>query len=73
MAEKVENTSGLALPNARKVAPATSASKRRMLDIVARLGMKNSEAVIPRVEKRKRSQTISQMNLSGRRRVSVQK
>ena len=56
MAEKVENTSGLPLPNARKVTPATFSSSPRICASVPRLGQKKSEALIPRVEKRKSSQ-----------------
>ena len=59
MAEKVEKTSGEPFPNARKVTPATSSSRPRMVEIVARFGQKKSDAPIPMVEKRKRTHIMS--------------
>jgi hypothetical protein len=57
IAEKVENTSGLPFPSARNVTPATFSSRPRISEMVARLGQKKSDALMPRVEKRKVSHT----------------
>jgi hypothetical protein len=57
IAEKVEKTSGLPFPNARKVTPATLWSKPRKFDMLARFGQKKSDADMPRVENRKVSHT----------------
>ena len=73
MAENVENTSGLPFPNARNVTPATFSSRPSSWAIVARLGVKKSEALIPRVENRKTSQTMRPENDAGRSGRSVQK
>lgn len=56
MAEKVEKRSGLPLPKARNVTPATFSSRPSSCASVPRLGQKKSDALMPRVEKRKRSQ-----------------
>lgn len=73
MAEKVENTSGLPFPNARKVTPATFSSRPRNWAREARLGVKKSEALIPRVEKRNTSHIKRPVNASGRKEGLVQK
>jgi hypothetical protein len=73
MAENVENTSGLPFPNARKVTPATFSSSPRSWAIVAKFGVKKSEAVMPKVENKKTSQVIRAANAIGRRDVFVQK
>lgn len=72
MALKVEKRSGLPFPKARNVTPATLSSRPSSWDNVARLGVKKSEALIPRVEKRNRSQTRRPVNTSGRTDCSVQ-
>lgn len=66
MAENVENTSGLPLPKARKVTPATFSSSPRMEASVARFGQKKSDALIPSVEKRNMSHRIKPANRNGR-------
>ena len=66
MALNVENTSGLPFPNARNVTPATFSSRPNNSAIVARLGVKKSEALMPRVEKRKKSQTSRPEKTTGR-------
>ena len=66
MAEKVAKTSGLAFPKARRVTPATSSFRPRNCAIAARFGVKKSDADMPRVEKRKRSQRRSAVNTRGR-------
>ena len=73
MAENVENTSGLPFPNARNVTPATFSSKPSSRARVARLGQKKSEALIPRVEKRKISHTRRLAKTNGRAVVDEQK
>ena len=73
IAEKVENTSGEPLPNARKVTPATFSSRPRIWAMVARFGVKKSEALMPRVEKRKTSQRTRPAKAAGRRGSAVQK
>ena len=73
MAEKVPKTSGLAFPNARNVAPATFSSSPRNWAIVARLGVKKSDADMPRVEKRKKSHRRRAENTNGRMLESEQK
>jgi hypothetical protein len=73
MAENVENTSGLPLPNARKVTPATLSSKPSSWAIVARFGVKKSDALIPSVEKRNMSHMISEVKAIGRKGKDVQK
>ena len=65
-AENVAKTSGLPLPNARKVTPATCSSRFKSCAIVAKLGQKKSEAVIPSVENRKPSQSRRPKNIKGR-------
>jgi hypothetical protein len=60
-------------PKAKNVTPATFSSRPRSWAIVARLGVKKSEALMPRVEKRKTSHTINPANAAGRRGSSVQK
>lgn len=72
MAENVEKTSGLPFPNARNVTPVTFSSKPSNCAIVAKFGVKKSEALIPRVENRKTSQTMRPMKASGLSVVSVQ-
>ena len=72
MAENVEKTSGLPFPKANNVTPATFSSKPSSWEMVARLGIKKSEALMPRVEKRKMSQTKRPMNTKGRRVGSLQ-
>lgn len=72
MAENVEKTSGLPFPKARNVTPATFSSNPRSCAIVARFGVKKSEALIPRVEKRKISQTMRAVKTKGLSVVSVQ-
>ena len=72
MAENVENTSGLPFPNARKVTPATFSSKPKSWAIVARLGVKKSEALMPRVENRKMSHSRRPTKTAGRQVVAVQ-
>lgn len=57
IAEKVAKTSGLPFPNARNVTPATFSSRPSIRESVPRLGQKKSEALMPRVLKRKRSHT----------------
>lgn len=52
IAEKVLNTSGLPLPNARKVTPAVLSLNPRYAATVDKLGQKKSEADIPIKEKR---------------------
>jgi hypothetical protein len=66
IAEKVEKTSGLPFPNARKVTPATFSSRPRKVAMLARLGQKKSDALIPSVENRKISQTTNPTNSTGR-------
>lgn len=73
IAENVENTSGLPFPKANRVTPAKFSSNPRRFDIVARFGVKKSEALIPRVENRNISHTTKPVNTSGRRVISVQK
>lgn len=73
IAEKVEKTSGLPLPKARKVTPATFSSKPRIRERVWRLEQKKSDAPIPRVEKRKASQRRRAENMRGRNLGWVQK
>ena len=65
-AENVAKTSGLPLPNARKVTPATCSSRLRSCAIVAKLGQKKSEALMPRVENRKPSHSRKPRNTNGR-------
>jgi hypothetical protein len=65
IAEKVEKTSGEPLPNARKVTPATFSLRPRSWAIVAKFGVKKSDALIPSVEKRKNNQIRSPMNING--------
>ena len=72
MAENVENTSGLPFPNARKVTPATFSSKPRSWAIVARLGVKKSEALMPRVENKKMSHIKRPTKTAGRKAFFVQ-
>ena len=73
MAEKVAKTSGLAFPKARRVTPATSSPNRRNWAIAARFGVKKSEADMPRVEKRNKSQRRRAVNMKGRTGGSAQK
>lgn len=73
MAEKVEKRSGLPFPKASKVTPATFWSRPRSREMVQRFGEKKSDAVIPSVENRKKSQTINAENARGRREGEVQK
>ena len=73
MAENVANMSGEPLPNARKVTPATFSSRPRIWAMVARFGVKKSEALMPRVEKRKTSQRTRPAKAAGRRGSAVQK
>jgi hypothetical protein len=54
------------------VTPATFSSNPRSCAIVARFGVKKSEALIPRVEKRKISQTMRAVKTKGLSVVSVQ-
>ena len=72
MAENVEKTSGLPFPKAKKVTPATFSSKPSSWEMVARFGVKKSEALMPRVEKRKMSQRRRPVNTNGRRVGSMQ-
>ncbi len=65
-AENVANTSGLPFPNARRVTPATFSSRLRSCAIVAKLGQKKSEALMPRVENRKPSQSRRPTITNGR-------
>jgi len=65
-AENVAKTSGLPLPNARKVTPATFSSRFKSCAIVAKFGQKKSEALMPSVEKRKPSQSRRPRNTNGR-------
>jgi len=73
MAEKVEKRSGLPLPNARNVTPATVSSRPKTAAIVARFGQKKSEATMPRVEKRKNSQNARPVATAGRSGAVAQK
>lgn len=73
MAENVEKTSGLPLPKARNVTPATFSSRPRTADIVARFGQKKSDALMPKVEKRKMSQMRRPIKYPGRIRGDEQK
>lgn len=73
IAEKVEKTSGLPFPKAKKVTPATFSSRPRSWAMVARLGVKKSEALIPKVENRNISHAMRAMKREGRRGPSVQK
>jgi hypothetical protein len=66
IALKVEKTSGLPFPNARNVTPATFSSNPSNCAMDARFGVKKSDALMPRVEKRKRSQTRRPVNMRGR-------
>ena len=70
--ENVEDRSGLPLPKARKVTPATFSSRPRCWEMVARLGVKKSDAVMPSVEKRNKSQTSSATKARDRREGRVQ-
>jgi hypothetical protein len=72
MAENVEKTSGLPFPKANKVTPATFSSKPSNWEMEARFGVKKSEALMPRVEKRKMSQRRRAVKTNGRRIASVQ-
>jgi hypothetical protein len=73
MAENVEKTSGLPFPNARNVTPATFSSSPSSWAMVARFGVKKSEALIPRVENRKMSQVNRERKTNGRILGSAQK
>ncbi len=73
MAEKVAKTSGLPLPKARNVTPATFSSSPRILESVPRFGQKKSDALMPSVLKRKRSQTRYPAKMAGRNFGSAQK
>ena len=72
-AENVANTSGLPLPKARNVTPATFSSKFSSCAMVAKFGQKKSAALIPRVENKKISQKSRPMNTKGREVELVQK
>jgi hypothetical protein len=58
IAPKVEKTSGLPLPNARKVTPAVLSLKPKRAANVLKFGQKKSLATIPTQEKRKSIQTM---------------
>lgn len=73
MAEKVLNTSGDAFPKARNVTPATFSSRPRKVAIVARFGVKKSDADMPRVLNRKSSQSNNAAKISGRSDAGAQK
>lgn len=73
MAEKVLKTSGDAFPNARKVTPATFSSRPKKVAMVAKLGVKKSDADIPRVLNKKRSQKSNAAKIRGRRDGGAQK
>lgn len=73
MAEKVLNTSGEAFPNARKVTPATFSSRPRKVAMVAKFGVKKSDADIPSVLNRNRSQSTKPAKIRGRRGAGAQK
>lgn len=73
IAENVEKTSGLPFPNAKNVTPATFSSSPSNCAMVARFGVKKSEALMPRVEKRKISQTMRPTKASDRNCGLVQK
>jgi hypothetical protein len=65
MAAKVENTSGLPLPNARNVTPVRLSLIPRMLANVLRSIHRKSLAAIPIVLKRSDNQRIKIMNATG--------
>jgi hypothetical protein len=67
MAAKVEKTSGLPLPNARKVTPAMLSLNPRRDEIVLRLTQKKSLAAIPMVLKSRDSHRVRIMNVRGLR------
>lgn len=66
MAEYVEKTSGLPFPKARKVTPATFSSRPNSWAKVARFGVKKSDALIPKVENKKRSHMSRPTKTPGR-------
>lgn len=66
-AAKVEKTSGLPFPNARKVTPAVDSLRPRYEAMVDKLGQKKSEAEIPMKEKRKARRTRIPRATNGRR------
>ena len=65
MAAKVENTSGLPLPNARNVTPVRLSLKPRMLANVLRSIHRKSLAAMPMVLKSSDSQRINIANATG--------
>lgn len=73
IADSVEKRSGEPLPKARKVTPAKFSSRPRSWAMEARLGVKKSEALIPRVENRKKSHETRVANRNGRSTWSAQK
>jgi hypothetical protein len=58
IAERVENKSGLPFPKARKVTPAMLSPRPKTSAMVARFGMKKSEAAMPIKENRNASQRV---------------
>lgn len=65
MAAKVEKTSGLPFPNARKVTPAMLSLKPRMPEMVLRLMQKNSLAATPIVVNRVAAHKMMMRNATG--------
>jgi hypothetical protein len=65
MAANVEKTSGLPLPNARKVTPVRLSLKPRMLASVLKSIHRKSLAAMPMVLKRSDNQRIKMRNASG--------
>ena len=57
MAEKVEKTSGLPFPKAKKVTPAVVSLSPKYVAIVDKFGQKKSEATIPMNENKKDSRS----------------
>jgi hypothetical protein len=65
IAAKVEKTSGLPLPNARKVTPARLSLKPSKCDIVLRFMQKKSLAAMPIVLKSRHSQSTMTVKATG--------
>jgi len=65
MAAKVEKTSGLPFPKAKKVTPAILSLIPRIVAIVLKFMQKKSEAAIPIVENSRPSQEIKRVKARG--------
>jgi hypothetical protein len=72
MAAKVENTSGLPLPKARKVTPVKLSLIPKMFAIVLKFIQRKSEAAMPMVLKRRLIHNTSMANATGFALVRVQ-